>query len=66
LQALNARLKEAGAVDATFVSRTINDKPLNLGQGIWLNDSAKATCAARLRSAVPPAHLPPMSSRFRC
>jgi phosphocarrier protein FPr len=42
LQALNAaRLKEAGAVDATFVSRTINDKPLNLGQGIWLNDSGR-------------------------
>ena len=90
LQALNAaRLKEAGAVDASFVSRTINDKPLNLGQGIWLNDSAEGnliddvvftkayqltydanggvkTCAARLRSAVPPAHLPPMSSRSRC
>lgn len=34
LQALNAaRLKEAGAVNADFVSRTINDAPLNLGQG---------------------------------
>lgn len=32
LQALNAaRLKEAGAVNADFVSRTINDAPLNLG-----------------------------------
>lgn len=49
LQALNAaRLKEAGAVDASFVSRTINDKPLNLGQGIWLNDSTEGN----LRSAV--------------
>ncbi|VTM91266.1 Pseudo-HPr [Raoultella ornithinolytica] len=49
LQALNAaRLKEAGAVDASFVSRTINDKPLNLGQGIWLNDSAEGN----LRSAI--------------
>ena len=49
LQALNAgRLKEAGAADATFVTRVINDKPLNLGQGIWLNDSAEGN----LRSAI--------------
>lgn len=49
LQALNAgRLKEAGAVDATFVARTVSEKPLNLGQGIWLNDSAEGN----LRSAV--------------
>lgn len=42
LQALNAgRLKEAGAVEAAFVAHAINDKPLNLGQGIWLNDSAE-------------------------
>ncbi|MBS1206682.1 MAG: bifunctional fructose transporter subunit IIA/HPr protein [Proteobacteria bacterium] len=42
LQALNAaRLKEAGAVDAAYVTRAINEKPLNLGQGIWLNDSAE-------------------------
>ena len=48
LQALNAgRLKEAGAADATFVTRVINDKPLNLG-GIWLNDSAEGN----LRSAI--------------
>lgn len=49
LQALNAgRLKEAGAVDASFVAHVINDKPLNLGQGIWLNDSAEGN----LKSAV--------------
>ncbi|BCA38960.1 fused PTS fructose transporter subunit IIA/HPr protein [Kluyvera ascorbata] len=49
LQALNAaRLKEAGAVDANFVARVINDQPLNLGQGIWLNDSAEGN----LRSAI--------------
>ena len=49
LQALNAaRLKEAGAVDAAFVSHVINDTPLNLGQGVWLNDSAEGN----LRSAV--------------
>jgi len=42
LQALNAgRLKEAGAVETAFVARVINDKPLNLGQGVWLNDSAE-------------------------
>ena len=49
LQALNAgRLKEAGAVDTAFVARVINDKPLNLGQGVWLNDSAEGN----LRSAI--------------
>ena len=49
LQALNAaRLKEAGAVDANFVARVINDQPLNLVQGIWLNDSAEGN----LRSAI--------------
>lgn len=49
LQALHAaRLKEAGAVDAAFVAKTINDSPMNLGQGIWLNDSAEGN----LRSAV--------------
>ncbi|MBK4714147.1 MULTISPECIES: fused PTS fructose transporter subunit IIA/HPr protein [Tenebrionibacter/Tenebrionicola group] len=40
LQALNAgRLKAAGAVDAAFVSSAVSQPPLNLGQGIWLNDS---------------------------
>ncbi|POP47831.1 bifunctional PTS fructose transporter subunit IIA/HPr protein [Superficieibacter electus] len=49
LQALNAgRLKEAGAVDAGFVARAITEQPLNLGQGIWLNDSAEGN----LRSAI--------------
>lgn len=49
LQALNAgRLKEAGAVDTAFVSRVVSDRPLNLGQGIWLNDSAEGN----LKSAV--------------
>ncbi|WES66845.1 fused PTS fructose transporter subunit IIA/HPr protein [Superficieibacter sp. HKU1] len=49
LQALNAgRLKEAGAVDAAFVTHAITQKPLNLGQGIWLNDSAEGN----LRSAI--------------
>lgn len=49
LQALNAaRLKEAGAVDAAFIAHAINDQPLNLGQGIWLNDCAEGN----LKSAV--------------
>ncbi|HAK49173.1 MAG TPA: bifunctional PTS fructose transporter subunit IIA/HPr protein [Salmonella bongori] len=49
LQALNAaRLEETGAVDAAFVAKTINERPMNLGQGIWLNDSAEGN----LRSAV--------------
>ena len=49
LQALNAgRLKEAGAVDAAFVTHAITEQPLNLGQGIWLNDSAEGN----LRSAI--------------
>ncbi|XNM68112.1 HPr family phosphocarrier protein [Escherichia coli] len=43
-------LKERrAAVDASFVSRTINDKPLNLGQGIYgVNNSTEGN----LRSAV--------------
>ncbi len=57
LQALNAaRLKEAGAVDATYVTRAINEKPLNLGQGIWLNDSAEGnllSAVAVSRAAAP-------------
>ncbi len=49
LQALNAaRLKEAAAVDANCVARVINEQPLNLGQGIWLSDSAEGN----LRSAI--------------
>jgi phosphocarrier protein FPr len=49
LQALNAgRLKEVGAVDAAFVANTITEQPLDLGHGIWLNDSAQGN----LRSAI--------------
>lgn len=57
LQALNAaRLKEAGAVDSLYVTRAINEKPLNLGQGIWLNDSAEGnllSAVAVSRAAAP-------------
>ena len=57
LQALNAaRLKEAGAVDANFVARVINEQPLYLGQGIWLSDSAEGnqrSAIAVSRAATP-------------
>ncbi|MFU9136488.1 fused PTS fructose transporter subunit IIA/HPr protein [Erwinia tasmaniensis] len=47
LQALNAgRLQQAGAVDATFVSRVIASRPLNLGQGVWLSDSTEGNLAS--------------------
>ncbi len=49
LQALNVgRLKAAGAVDARFVSHAIGDEPMNLGQGVWLNDSTEGS----LKSAI--------------
>ncbi|MQL47540.1 HPr family phosphocarrier protein [Photorhabdus khanii] len=47
LQALNAgRLQQAGAVDTTFISKVINSKPLDLGQGIWLSDSPDGNLAS--------------------
>lgn len=57
LQALNAaRLKEVGAVDAAFVAQVINEQPLNLGQGIWLSDSAQGNLKSAIavsRASVP-------------
>ena len=57
LQALNAaRLKEAGAADANFVAKVINEQPLNLGQGIWLSDSAEGNLHSAIavsRAATP-------------
>lgn len=57
LQALNAgRLQQAGAVDASFVSSVISNRPLNLGQGIWLSDSPEGnlgSAAAISRVATP-------------
>ncbi|SFN31811.1 phosphocarrier protein FPr [Izhakiella capsodis] len=57
LQALNAgRLQKAGAVDAEFISQTIGRSPLNLGQGIWLNDSISGNLSSAVaisRAAVP-------------
>ncbi|NHV07863.1 fused PTS fructose transporter subunit IIA/HPr protein [Cronobacter turicensis] len=54
LQALNAgRLSEAGVVDAEFVSHVINAKPLNLGQGVWLADSAQGNLASAVAVSRP-------------
>ncbi|EOL9003297.1 fused PTS fructose transporter subunit IIA/HPr protein [Cronobacter turicensis] len=54
LQALTAgRLSEAGAVDAEFVSHVINAKPLNLGQGVWLADSAQGNLASAVAVSRP-------------
>ncbi|WP_409308935.1 fused PTS fructose transporter subunit IIA/HPr protein [Pectobacterium sp. B1J-3] len=57
LQALNAgRLQQIGAVDASFVSAAVGNKPLNLGQGIWFSDCAEgniSSAAAVVRPAVP-------------
>ncbi len=42
LQAVNAgRLQAINAVDKSFVTQVIAEKPLHLGQGIWLSDSAQ-------------------------
>ncbi|MCX8956525.1 fused PTS fructose transporter subunit IIA/HPr protein [Erwinia psidii] len=57
LQALNAgRLQQAGAVDASFVSKVVSNRPLNLGQGIWLSDSTEGNLTSAVaisRSATP-------------
>ncbi|ACX87704.1 phosphocarrier, HPr family [Pectobacterium parmentieri WPP163] len=57
LQALNAgRLQQVGAADASFVSTTVSNKPLNLGQGVWFSDSAVgnlSSAAAVARPAAP-------------
>ncbi|MBQ4790470.1 HPr family phosphocarrier protein [Pectobacterium versatile] len=57
LQALNAgRLQQVGAADASFVSTTVSNKPLNLGQGVWFSDSAVgnlSSAAAVARPAMP-------------
>ncbi|VFP84295.1 Multiphosphoryl transfer protein [Candidatus Erwinia haradaeae] len=41
LQALNAGLlQKANAVDHSFIARVIIERPTNLGQGIWINESS--------------------------
>ncbi|KES16882.1 fused PTS fructose transporter subunit IIA/HPr protein [Gilliamella apis] len=40
LQALNAsRLKQQNAVNASFITNVLDNKPNYLGDGVWLNDS---------------------------
>lgn len=57
LQAINAgRLQQINAVDYPFIVEAITHKPINLGQGIWLNDSTKGnlfTAASLSRLAKP-------------
>lgn len=56
LQALNAgRLNATGAVDATFVSSTVSQPPLCLGQGVWLSDSTQGNRASGIAIARPSA-----------
>ncbi|WP_413739501.1 fused PTS fructose transporter subunit IIA/HPr protein [Sodalis sp. RH14] len=54
LKALNAgRLQLAGAVDVGFVSDVISGRPLNLGQGVWLNDSTRGNLASAVAISRP-------------
>ncbi|VFP79827.1 fused PTS fructose transporter subunit IIA/HPr protein [Candidatus Erwinia haradaeae] len=57
LQALNAGLlKQAEAVDNSFIIRIIIDSPINLGQGIWLNESKHGNLISAIaisRVAIP-------------
>ncbi len=54
LQALNAgRLRALNAVDAAFVSETVSQSPLHLGQGIWLNDSPTGNLTSAVAVARP-------------
>ncbi|TCL07284.1 MULTISPECIES: fused PTS fructose transporter subunit IIA/HPr protein [Sodalis] len=54
LKALNAgRLQQAGAVDADFVSDVVSGAPLNLGQGIWLNDATRGNLASAVAVSRP-------------
>ncbi|HEY3589855.1 MAG TPA: fused PTS fructose transporter subunit IIA/HPr protein [Buttiauxella sp.] len=56
LQALNAgRIKQAGAADTAFVSHVVSNKPLYLGQGIWLNDSTEGNLASAVAISRPAA-----------
>ncbi|MGM3162580.1 fused PTS fructose transporter subunit IIA/HPr protein [Dickeya undicola] len=56
LQALNAgRLQQIGAVDASFVSHVVGNKPVHLGQGVWLNDSLNGNLVSALAVSRPAA-----------
>ena len=54
LQALNAgRLQQIGAVDASFVSHVVGNKPVHLGQGVWLSDSLNGNLVSALAVSRP-------------
>ncbi|QOL14373.1 fused PTS fructose transporter subunit IIA/HPr protein [Dickeya dianthicola] len=54
LQALNAgRLQQIGAVDAGFVGHVVGNKPLHLGQGVWLSDSLNGNRVSALAVSRP-------------
>ncbi|NLS43306.1 fused PTS fructose transporter subunit IIA/HPr protein [BEV proteobacterium] len=54
LQALNTdRLQQVGAVDAGFVSAIVSQKPLYLGQGVWLSDNAQGNLASAVAVSRP-------------
>lgn len=57
LQALNVgRLKAVGAIDSRFASHAMSDAPMNLGQGVWLNDSTEGSLQSAIaisRAATP-------------
>ncbi|MCW2473454.1 MULTISPECIES: fused PTS fructose transporter subunit IIA/HPr protein [unclassified Symbiopectobacterium] len=56
LQALNAgRLQQIGAVDAGFVSAVVSQKPLYLGQGVWLSDNPQGNLASAVTVSRPTA-----------
>lgn len=54
LQALNVRrLQKIGAIIAKFIREVITHNPLNLGQGIWLNDSSEGTLFSAVTVSCP-------------
>lgn len=56
LQALNAgKLKVADAVDASFISHVMSNEPLDLGQGIWLDDSPVGNLSSAVAISRPAA-----------
>lgn len=54
LKALNAGLlQRLGAADPHFVSHIITNPPLNLGQGVWLDDSAQGNIISAVAISRP-------------
>ncbi len=54
LQAINAgRLQQLGAVSRQFVTEVVSKQPVNLGQGIWLNDSVVGNLSSAIAVCRP-------------